>query len=322
MNWRRRLRRRELVLVLGGGGAKSFSQVGVLKVLEEEGLFPSRVVGCSMGAILGGLYCQGKKVQEIEEIIRDFSSWKEIREIERKFTRKKKGLPRIGDYLKDVTLYFRELTREGLWEEKDLLEGLGKLFPEEKKIEELPLPFWCVAVDLKEGKRIIFRRGYLLPSIAASSSIPGVFSPVKSGDRILGDGGILSKIPVMGAIENGKEFIISVLPGNLPPASPKRALDFLIRMNELREWELTRLEAGLSDFLIVPEVEEWKWFSFSHAEEIIKKGEETARRIIPLLKRRIHSPSRRLRKERTLFLPYFPYEEDTISHYRSGQGRS
>lgn len=75
------------------------------------------------------------------------------------------------------------------------------------------------------------------------------------------------------------------------------------------------MEASLSDFLITPPVEKWKWFHFSRVEEIIKEGEETALRILPELKQKLHSSNRRKRRERHLLLPYFPYEEDTISYY-------
>jgi len=316
VHWKRRLlslpHRRKIALVLGGGGAKSFSQIGVLKVLEELKIPINLIIGCSMGAVIGALFSLGKSVKEIEEEILNCCELKEVKEVEKKFSREGKGIKKVGDYLRELSLYFAELTREGVWEEKDLKNGLKLLIPENKSFEETSLNFSCIAVDLLSGKRIIFNKGPILDGVVASCAIPGVFSPVKIGNKLLADGGILSKIPVMAAVYLGSDFIISILPGTLPEFNYKRALDILVRMHEIRDWELSRLEAGMSDFLFLPSVDQWRWFSFSSAREIIKEGEIEGRKKVGNLLKILKKPNKELYWKRLSFLSSFPYEENSL----------
>ncbi len=301
------LRKRRNTLVLAGGGAKSFSQIGVLQVLEKARIPIHTVIGSSMGAVIGALYCMGKNLQEIEKSILEFSRLPEVRKIENRFHREKKGIKKAGDFMKDMYLYISEVLREGIWEEEDLRRGLSFLIPSHLTFSDLSIPFSCVSAELVEGKRLLMKEGNLLEAVVASSAIPGIFTPLKRDGRILADGGVLSKNPVLAGEILGGDFIISILPGSFSDFSPRKALDFFLRMNEVREWELTRLESSLADFLFLPQVEKWKWYSFSYAEEIIERGKEEGEHKIDSLKKALRKGSVK-KKLRRRILPYLPYD--------------
>ncbi len=310
-------RKKRNALILGGGGAKSFSQIGVLKVLEKAGIPQDIVIGSSMGAVIGALYCMGKNPDEIEKSIIEFSHIPEVEKVENRFQHnKEKGLKKIGSFLKNFSLYLSQVIKEGLWEEEDLNRGLGVLIPPDIKFSDLSIPFACVIAELTKGKRILIREGNLLEAVVASSSIPGIFSPLKRNGEILVDGGVLSKNPVLAGEVLGGDFIISVLPGPLPgffSLPMKKAVDFLVRMDEVRDWELTRIETNLSDFLFLPNVNGWEWYSFSHAKEIIERGREEGENKIESLKRALRRGSGK-KKLRKYFLLYLPYDKNPLSN--------
>jgi len=302
-------RKQRNTLVLGGGGAKSFSQIGVLQLLEKEQIPIHTVIGSSMGAVIGALYCMGRNSQEIEESILGFSQLPEVKKVERSFHReKKRGIKKAENIIKDIQLYLSEILREGIWEEEDLSRGLSILIPSHLTFSDLSIPFACVAVEMVEGKRLLIKDGNLLEAVVASAAIPGIFAPLKRGEKILADGGVLSKNPVLAGEILGSDFIISILPGDsLSEFSPRKALDLFLRMNEIRDWELTRVESSLADFLFIPPVEKWKWHSFSCAREIIKTGKEEGKSKINSLREALRKGSRK-KKLRKIILPYFPYD--------------
>ncbi len=178
-------RETRLGLVLGSGGARGLAHIGVLTVLKEAGIPIHCIAGTSAGALIGGLYSAGNTPQALEELFGDIS----ISETAR--------------------LLIPSLSRGGLVDGKRI-KRLIKPYTREKAIEELSPRFACVATDLYSGKRVVFRRGDLLESIRASISIPGVFTPVICGDRVLVDGGVVDPLPVGLAFEMGATFVIAV----------------------------------------------------------------------------------------------------------------
>ena len=163
---------------------------------------------------------------------------------------------------------------------------------------------------MKEGKRILIREGNLLRSVAASSSIPGIFVPIKDNGKILVDGGVLSRIPVIAAEKMGAGFIIAISSGGLGKREPGKAFETLMKTIEIRELEFARMESSLADFLFSPSMEQWDWFSFSKTKEIIDKGEEEAQIKISSLKKAIKEVSSPKKERRKLLLPLF-YRDDT-----------
>lgn len=185
--------RKKLGVALGGGGAKGFAHIGVLKELRRAGVEFDIVTGTSIGALVGALYAAGR----LEEIEQEALSVRFI------------DIPR---------LFTPVLSRSGIFSGKEILDRLGRHL-DSKDIESLPKPFAAVSVDLLTGETVKHTSGNILQAVRASISIPAVFTPVPLGEQLLVDGGIADPVPVQAARMLGAEVVLAVdLFGNGKPA--------------------------------------------------------------------------------------------------------
>jgi NTE family protein len=164
------LRNQNVALVLSGGGARGIAHIGVIEELERRGFKITSIAGTSMGSLIGGVYAAGK-LKELKEWIYTLDKGKIFRMVD--FTLSKQGLIKGDKVLKKMKDYIPDTN-----------------------IEELPLPFAAVAVDLISRREVVFREGSLYHAIRASIAIPSVFTPVKEDHRLLVDGGVLNNIPL------------------------------------------------------------------------------------------------------------------------------
>jgi NTE family protein len=153
-------------LCLGGGGARGFAHIGVMKALEERGIEPSAIAGCSMGGIIGALVAAGLKSDDIRSRFEDLPAHR----------------------LMDAG------RQGGLMGHKGVDRELTKHLPE--NFEDLDLPLAVTTVDVQEGRLVVLRQGELVPALRATSAVPGIFSPVSHEGRMLVDGGLLNNVPV------------------------------------------------------------------------------------------------------------------------------
>ena len=153
-------------LALGGGGARGFAHIGVMRAMEERGIEPVAVAGCSMGGIVGAFIANGIASADIREAFAD---------------------------LKAISL-FDWSSKGGLIGGKGLEKQFARHLPE--RIDQLQLPFRSTAVDIQNGRPFIFFEGELVPALRATSAVPGVFSPVEHNDRVFVDGGLLVNVPI------------------------------------------------------------------------------------------------------------------------------
>lgn len=174
----------KIALVLGGGGARGFAHIGVLKSLAEHGIEPVAIAGCSMGGLVGALFAAGNDHEQILEIVKTIKPWK----------------------LLDVGRMGALIGGRGMAHEMD------KYLP--KTFEELNIPLAVTAVDLQEGKLIVFNEGPLHAALRATSSIPGIITPEKIGERYLIDGGLLNNLPVdvIHSLSNSPVVAVDVAP--------------------------------------------------------------------------------------------------------------
>ncbi len=182
----------EVGLVLGGGGARGYAHIGVLKALEERDIKPVAIAGCSMGGIVGAMYCSGRTANDMLERAHDF-----------KFTE----LIDRGD-------------SEGLMRTTRLEKRMREKLP--ATFEELTIPLKVTACDIQEGVQVVFDSGDLPAAVRATISLPGVFPPARVGDRILLDGGLVNNLPVDIIRAMTHRPVIAVDVG----APPDRKLDF------------------------------------------------------------------------------------------------
>ena len=274
-------------LVLSGGGARGLAHVGVIRVLEAQGIRPHIVTGTSMGSIIGALYASGRSVEEIDTIARNMD-WR---------TALSDASPR-----RDQPYYYRQL-EEGMTTDlrmsisaggisfpRGAIEGqhldrvLGDLFSREGvalTFDQLPHQFAAVASDLETGNEVVLDSGVVADAVRASMSIPGAIAPVVLEGHLLVDGGIANNMPVDLARRMGADYIIAVdVSAPLRKGAEIKSLfdvanqtsGVLVQRNTLRQRQ--NLKPG--ELLIVPEMEGLSSAAFDSADEIISAGYEAA----------------------------------------------
>lgn len=252
-------------IALGGGAARGFAHVGVLKMLESQGIVPDVVVGTSAGSVVGALYAAGHGGFELQEMTFD--------------------LDRAA--FADWQFFGRGLLRgEAL--QKFINEKVGN-----RPIESLDKPFAAVAAKLRTGEGVLFTRGDVGQAVRASSAIPGIFvSPVINGEEYV-DGGTVSPVPVNYAKRMGAEIVIAVdisqpvaeVPSNSSLASVLKAFD--IMGNALKATELPA-----ADVIIAPNVKGLATTSFETKQRAILEGERAALAAVPKLRELIAQKTR------------------------------
>ncbi len=186
-------------LALSGGGVRGISHLGVLKALNEAGIYPTHLSGSSAGAIAGTMYCSGYKPEEILRIIVDTNYFKFIR-------------PAIS--LKGILTMSQ-------------VEKLLEMYIKENDFSKLEIPMTVAATDIQRGKVVYFSEGEIIKPVLASSCIPGMFEPIKYDDKYLIDGGVLNNLPVE-PLDGICDSIIGVNCNHLPEESNVKNMKNLI----------------------------------------------------------------------------------------------
>ena len=193
---RLKLQKRKIGLALGSGAARGLAHIGVLEVLEKEGIPVNLIAGTSAGAAVGALYAQGKNTTQIKKLVLDLG-WKKF-----------------------APLVDLSLPKTGFIRGKKIKDLLTLFIGGDIKFSDLKIPFACVATDIETGEEIIIDRGSLTEAIRASISIPAIFTIVKREGRYLVDGSLVNPVPVSVAKQMGADFIIAV---NVIPDVTERA---------------------------------------------------------------------------------------------------
>jgi len=279
--------RPKIGLALGGGGMRSAACVGVLKVLDEEGIPVDVLVGSGMGAVVGGLYCAGLTPQHIAE----------------QFTDKKLMSAYVTVPLKlrvlVIPLFYTPRIfgiepYDGLYRGKKFASYLNKQVPEtERNIEDLKMTFGAVAVNLIDGRTVTMTRGNLGKALQASAAIPALRKPVKLAafdNGLFVDGGVLVNIPVTEARKLGADIVIAVnVDESLGAVTDKdfhKVGSVSHRVVTLHFREVDAAQLAKSDYVIRPNVDGIGMISTrgDDAKQCIQSGETAARRAIPAIR--------------------------------------
>ncbi len=275
-------------LVLSGGAARGLAHIGVLKALEEHGVRIDAIAGTSMGAVIGGLYAAGYRVDELEQLAHSLD-WQQVlsddpaRE-DVPFRRKQDD----RDFLVKRKLSFRDDGSLGLplgviqgQNLALLLERLLVHASDTRDFDRLPIPFRAVATDIANDEKVVFRSGHLPEAIRASMSIPAVFAPVEVGGRLLVDGGMVDNIPMDVAREMGVDRLIVVDIGT--PLQPREQLLTVVDVLNQSITMMTRRnsEAQLAtlrdeDLLVQPMLAGYGSTDFGRAAQLIDAGYRAA----------------------------------------------
>ncbi|MEH2486513.1 patatin-like phospholipase family protein [Bradyrhizobium sp. AZCC 2230] len=297
------IRKPVIGLALGGGAARGFAHIGIMRTLLANGIVPDVVVGTSIGAVVGGLHAAGR-LDTLEE-----------------WGRSLQGMRNILGYL-DI-----RLDGSGLIGGEKLATRLEKAVGQ-TLIEDLPIKFASVATEVRTGHEIWLTRGRMVDAMRASYALPGIFSPVMIGDRWLVDGALVNPVPVSAARALGAEIVIAVnlstdvfthsttihahgaMPSPVPPVtevtpakrrfprffSPEKTVkreffgtagrpgisSVMIDAFNIMQDRITRarLAGDPPDLLITPRVGQFGWFDFHRAEELIALGTRAAERAL------------------------------------------
>ncbi|MBV6750697.1 patatin-like phospholipase family protein [Pseudomonas chlororaphis] len=281
--------RPKIGLVLSGGAARGLAHIGVLKALEEQGIKIDAIAGTSMGAVIGGLYASGYKIDELEKLALGID-WKQAlsdappRE-DVPFRRKQDD----RDFLVKQQLSFRDDGSLGLplgviqgQNLALLLESMLAHASGTRDFDKLPIPFRAVATDIASGEKVVFRRGHLPQVVRASMSIPAVFAPVELDGRLLVDGGMTDNIPLDVVREMGVDIAIVVDIGT-PLRSRKQlatvvdVLNQSITLMTRRNSEEQLATLHRNDILIQPALASYGSTDFGRAQDIIDAGYRATR---------------------------------------------
>jgi len=282
-------------LVLSGGAARGLAHIGVLKALEEQGVKIDAIAGTSMGAVIGGLYASGYKIDELEKLalaidwqqaLSDAPPRKDI-----PFRRKQDD----RDFLVKQRLSFRDDGSLGLplgviqgQNLALLLESLLAHASDTRDFDKLPIPFRAVATDIASGEKVVFRKGHLPQVIRASMSIPAVFAPIELDGRLLVDGGMVDNIPLDIVREMGVDMAIVVdigtpLRNRKQLATVVDVLNQSITLMTRRNSEEQLASLHRDDILVQPPLSSFGVTDFGRAQDMIDAGYRATRLLDPRL---------------------------------------
>lgn len=276
-------KRPKIGLVLEGGGALGLAHVGVIQWLEEHRIPVSYVAGTSMGGLIGGVYATGRSAPEIREVVQGIN-WDDVLKGQTSFKdlsfRRKEDAreyPSSLEFGLRGGLRFPAGFNSGQ-QVSLILDRIALPYSELKSFDDLPIPFACVATDLVTRRQHVFRSGPLALALRSTMSLPGVFTPVVSGDHVFADGGLLNNIPISVVKDMGADILLGVHL-EVAPLDPKeplssfgvlnRSISVMIAANELRSME----EADL--LLSVP-LQKYSSTDYKEGDAIIQAGYDAA----------------------------------------------
>lgn len=247
-------------VALGGGAAKGFAHIGVIKMLEANGFAPAVVAGTSAGSVVGALYASGMNAFELQEKAVALDEAR-IRDLQLS-----SGGLVLGQKLED---YVNEQVRR-------------------KPLEQMVKPFVAVATRLEDGERTVFARGNTGQAVRASSSVPGVFQPVTIGKYHFVDGGIVSPVPVDAARQLGADVVVAVdISNKARGQTPGNLLGALNQSIAIMGQKLGQAELARADVIIRPQVLDMGPADFTQRANAIVEGEKAALAVMPQLRERV-----------------------------------
>lgn len=249
-------------LALGGGAAKGFAHIGVIKALEAQGIVPEIIAGTSAGSVVGALYAAGLSGFELQKVAIEMDE------------------SQVGDW---------SLPDRGVFKGEALQNFVNKVVGN-RPLEKLPRSFAAVATDLRSGELVAFRSGNTGMAVRASSSVPGVFQPVSINGREYVDGGAVSPVPVRTARSMGANFVIAVDISTRPQdGKTQSTIDVLMQTFAIMGQAIGRYEMAEADVVIRPVTAELASADFQARHKAVLEGEKAAAAVMPALKAKLAS---------------------------------
>jgi len=267
---------KKIGLALSGGAARGLSHIGVLQVLQQEGIPIDIIAGTSAGAVMGAVYASGQDTSKMIEHALD-AGWKRM-----------------------APLIDPSFPKTGFLKGKKITRLLSTYIGGNIRFSDLKIPFACVATDIDTGEEIVINSGLVLEALRASISIPGIFTVVKREGRHLVDGGLTTPVPVNVVKRMGADFIIAV---NVNPAVTARMgksskvriearkepniFQIIMQSIYITTYSIAQHSLEGADIVIEPDLAHIGPGDFHKAGELIDQGQQAARKAIPEIKRKL-----------------------------------
>lgn len=256
------INRPHIGLALGSGASRGLAHIGVIKTLLENGIKPDFVSGCSIGAMIGALYCCGIDMDMLENICRKMKA----------------------DIWMDPAV-----SKKGILA-GNKAEEFMRLLTKNKKIEDLEIPIRIIATDLVKSKRYVFSSGYIWKAVRASISIPGIFCPVEMDDMVLVDGGVLERVPASLVKDMGADIVIAVdVVRGENHIKPKNFFEVIMQSIETMENEIVKSCIADADIYITPIIKNINPLDFTQVDLCIKEGSKATKEALPKINSLINS---------------------------------
>lgn len=246
-------------LALGGGAARGFAHVGVIQVLEEAGIRPTLVAGTSAGSLVAAFYASGKSGKQLQHAAETMEE------------------ATIADWT--LPLFNRGMLRG------DALARYVNTQVGSRLIEDMPLPLGIVTTDLNSGQSMLFQRGDTGTAVRASSSVPGVFQPVRISGHDYVDGGLVSPVPVRAARQMGAELVIAVDISSPPEGNlAGSTLDVMLQTFSIMSKSINYFELKEADIVVRPALPGVSSSDFGARKKSIEAGRQAMLRLLPQLR--------------------------------------
>ena len=251
-------------IALGGGAARGFAHIGVLKVLEANQIKPNLIVGTSAGSVIASVYATGVSASELHRIAINLDE------------------ASITDWVNPFSNKFGGVIKG------DALQNHVNKLVKNKQIDQMEIPLGIVATDLKTGDAILFRRGDTGQAVRASSSVPGVFSPTRILNREYVDGGLSSPVPIRFTKQMGADIVIAVNISSEPVDQDiNGTFGILLQTTTIMGRNISLFEVPLADVVVIPKLSSMKGTDFKSRNTAIIAGEEAMQQQMDLLKKKI-----------------------------------
>ena len=287
-------------LVLGGGGARGFAHIGVLEQFDKNAMPIKSITGASAGALAGGGYAAGMSTLHMRQRVIEFTKTPMANDSKlRNFMSSSESssarslVDRVGQYLMQGWLVRSFLMGDSVMS-AEFFQKIVDFFLPDVNIEDMPLPFICVATDIHTGEPVLFDKGSLRRAVLASTAVPGVAPLVNVDGRWLTDGGVACLLPTACALEKGYNTIVAVnVDRNVYSDDlPDQALETYLRAGEIQSYHLARRMLGDAKVVIKPDVGDIHWADFTSAEYVMDQGSLAAQMALGKVKKLLEPDTR------------------------------
>jgi NTE family protein len=252
-------------VALGGGFARGIAHIGVLQVLEEEGIPVRMVAGTSVGALIGAAYCSGLTIAELEE---------------------------VAHRVRFTTFARWTVSRYGFASNDRMVSFLARTL-KVQTFEKLRIPLGVAATDFKTGEAVVFRSGSISDAVRGSCAYPGMFLPVEIGGRWLVDGMLSNPVPTRPLREMGAERVLAVhLKGQWSKTTePRHFFDVIGQSFAIAQDMMSEVWRSAADVVVEPEVAGFDYDDFKRADELMHVGALAMRRALPEVRKWLETPA-------------------------------